>query len=187
MSSYYAVTKGRSLGIFNTWEECSVQVNEFKGAQFKKFPTYKEAYQYLNANCLLPKDAHYAYIDGSCKGNIASYGLVFVKNDEIVIKDFGKITGSKSSVMGELTASMRAVELAIANCFPEITIVYDYNGVKNFVDGTFRAKKEPIKSYKDFMLKYSSYVKINFVKCKGHGGIKYHKIADELAKIALYI
>ena len=36
---YYAVAKGRSPGIYNTWAECSEQVKRFKGAKFKKFTT----------------------------------------------------------------------------------------------------------------------------------------------------
>ena len=34
---YYAVKKGRHPGIYNTWEECQNEVNQFKNAQFKSF------------------------------------------------------------------------------------------------------------------------------------------------------
>lgn len=43
----YAVKKGKTTGIFLTWEECRKNVNGFPGAQYKSFPTLQEAEQYL--------------------------------------------------------------------------------------------------------------------------------------------
>lgn len=43
----YAVKKGITTGIFNTWDECKRQVHGFPGAQYKSFPTLKEAQEYL--------------------------------------------------------------------------------------------------------------------------------------------
>lgn len=36
---YYVVWKGRRTGIFDSWEECEVQVKGFPGARFKSFPS----------------------------------------------------------------------------------------------------------------------------------------------------
>lgn len=47
---YYAVKKGRHPGIYNTWEECQNEVNQFKNAQFKSFTSKEEAWNYLNEN-----------------------------------------------------------------------------------------------------------------------------------------
>ncbi len=44
---YYAVRYGRKTGIFNTWEECKIQVTEFRNAQYKGFSTLEEAKEYL--------------------------------------------------------------------------------------------------------------------------------------------
>ena len=44
---YYAVKKGRHPGIYNTWEECQNEVNQFKNAQFKSFTSKEEAWNYL--------------------------------------------------------------------------------------------------------------------------------------------
>ena len=43
----YAVKKGRETGIFSTWEECKQKVHGYPGAQYKSFPTLKEAQDYL--------------------------------------------------------------------------------------------------------------------------------------------
>ncbi|XP_050078277.1 ribonuclease H1 [Anopheles maculipalpis] len=47
---YYAVAKGRQVGIFSTWPECQAQVNGFTGARFKKFPTQAEAQSFITAH-----------------------------------------------------------------------------------------------------------------------------------------
>jgi len=47
---YYAVRKGLNIGVYETWEECKKQVNGFKGAVFKSFPTRGEAEQFVGGN-----------------------------------------------------------------------------------------------------------------------------------------
>lgn len=44
---YYAVIKGRTTGIFKTWEECNKSVSGFKGAEFKSFSNFEDANKYL--------------------------------------------------------------------------------------------------------------------------------------------
>ena len=34
---YYAVARGNNIGIYNTWNECKLQVDGFRDAKFKKF------------------------------------------------------------------------------------------------------------------------------------------------------
>jgi ribonuclease HI len=36
---YYVVWKGHTPGVYNTWEECCRQVNQFAGAVYRSFPT----------------------------------------------------------------------------------------------------------------------------------------------------
>ncbi|HHT96501.1 MAG TPA: reverse transcriptase-like protein [Clostridiales bacterium] len=50
IGDYYAVAKGRKIGVFKTWGECELQVKKFKGAKFKKFDTKKEAELFINLN-----------------------------------------------------------------------------------------------------------------------------------------
>lgn len=46
--NFYAVRKGRTQGLFRTWDECKASVIGFPGAEFKGFITREEALDYLN-------------------------------------------------------------------------------------------------------------------------------------------
>ena len=46
--SYYAVAKGKTVGIFSTWNECQEQVKGCKGATYKKFSSLTEAEQFIS-------------------------------------------------------------------------------------------------------------------------------------------
>ena len=41
--TYYAVAKGRKVGLFTTWAACKVQVDGFKGAKYKGFNSKEDA------------------------------------------------------------------------------------------------------------------------------------------------
>jgi len=42
-SKYYVVWEGRAPGIYDSWDECQDQINEFPGARFKSFPDLESA------------------------------------------------------------------------------------------------------------------------------------------------
>lgn len=44
---YYAVAKGRTPGIYLTWDDCKAQVEHFSGAVYKSFPTREEAQAFM--------------------------------------------------------------------------------------------------------------------------------------------
>jgi hypothetical protein len=45
--THYAVRKGRTCGIFNSWTECSAQVTGYSGSEFKGFNNLLAAQNYL--------------------------------------------------------------------------------------------------------------------------------------------
>ncbi|KXJ71799.1 hypothetical protein RP20_CCG019673 [Aedes albopictus] len=47
---FYAVAKGRAVGVYLTWPECQRQVTGFTGAKFKKFPTRQQAETFIREN-----------------------------------------------------------------------------------------------------------------------------------------
>ena len=200
MANFYGVNKGFNTGVYNTWAECEEQIRGFSGAKFKKFPTYEEAKAFadgiaLNTTSLKtinPEDILYIYVDGSfnSKDNIAGYGVVLVKNDKIIFKDLGAFRdmemNKSRNVFGELRGALKAVELAIANDFTDITIVYDYVGVEYFATGEWKAKTPLTEDYALFMGKYMKEINISFKKVKAHSGEdKYNDMADLLAKKAV--
>ncbi len=40
---YYTVWKGHNTGVFESWDDCKAQIKDFKGAQYKSFPTFEAA------------------------------------------------------------------------------------------------------------------------------------------------
>ncbi|XP_068678343.1 ribonuclease H1-like [Montipora foliosa] len=57
---YYAVRRGRKIGVFRTWRECEKYVKGFPGARFKKFSTNEEA-----ENFVCGSDSGYGNADSS--------------------------------------------------------------------------------------------------------------------------
>jgi ribonuclease HI len=47
---YYVVWKGKRPGIYRDWEACKAQIEGFKGAQYKSFPSLPEAETAYNSN-----------------------------------------------------------------------------------------------------------------------------------------
>lgn len=45
--SYYGVAKGKTTGVFCTWNEAKAQVDGFKGARFQKFTSKEEAEEFV--------------------------------------------------------------------------------------------------------------------------------------------
>lgn len=45
--SFYAVKRGRTVGIYETWGECFSQVAGYSNAEYKKFEDYEEAERYI--------------------------------------------------------------------------------------------------------------------------------------------
>ncbi|APM40090.1 viroplasmin family protein [Clostridium kluyveri] len=206
MANFYAVKQGRKPGVYDTWAECEEQIKGFSGAKYKKFTSRKEAEIFagltdkkdnIDEN-MQPEDtkkehnALYAYVDGSFnnKEKVAGYGLVLVQNDQVIFKDLGAFRSMEmnesKNVFGEIRGALKAVELAIANDFKEITIVYDYMGIECWAKGEWKANKVLTKDYKEFMQKYMKKIDIKFKKVKAHSGEdKYNDMADLLAKKAV--
>jgi len=91
-NKFYVVWNGHTPGIYTTWDDCKKQVNGFKGAEYKGFPSLDIAEQEFekrnssenikiinkafekgnnNFNPLLPDDIDQEAlcVDGACSGN----------------------------------------------------------------------------------------------------------------------
>lgn len=203
---YYAVYKGKTgePKIFTSWDECKKEVIGFKGAIYKSFTTKEEALNFIKLNSegkgnenskekIENEDGLFIYVDGSftvSKENY-SYGLVAVRDGEIIYKDkgigFDKEAVSLRNVSGEVLGAKMAVEYAIKNGFKEVTIGYDYQGVESWALGTWKRNNRITSDYNEFMQSKMKEIKIRFKKIKGHSGHKYNDLADRLAKEALDI
>ncbi|GGW24877.1 ribonuclease H1 domain-containing protein [Arenibacter certesii] len=47
---FYTVWKGHKPGIYQSWKECKAAIANYKGAQYKSFPTFEEAKKAFNGN-----------------------------------------------------------------------------------------------------------------------------------------
>jgi len=134
-----------------------------------------------------------AYVDGSVDQETgqASWGLAIYQNNKLVKEDCGMVdysklptdAGQSRQVAGELTAAMKAI-LWAKRSDTKVAIVYDFIGIRNWVVGDWKAKKELTRYYRDFMLKN--------IKCvdswhwvKSHTNILGNENADRLAKKAM--
>ncbi len=192
MKNYYAVKKGRIPGIYKTWNECKEQVSGFSGAEYKGFQFLEEAKNYMaNSSKSYNSDAQaIAYVDGSYSKdtNMFSYGAVIFYNNNKY--EFSKAFQNSElaqmhNVAGEIKGSEFVMQYCIDNDIGSVDIYYDYEGIEKWCTGEWKTNKTGTKNYREFYLKSSQKVLINFIKVKGHSGNEYNDLADKLAKSAL--
>lgn len=212
---YYAVAKGKTPGIYFTWEDCRIQVEGVPGAVYKGFQTISEAAQFMEAatgekqNTLWEEDTavgtdglpdeevsteHHlvAYVDGSYEHSrlMYAYGCVLVFPDEVIT-----LNGSGAdedyvamrNVAGEILGSEQAVKWAVAHGYASITIYYDYEGIEKWANGIWKTNKLGTQRYQAFIAEQRKQIQISFQKVAAHTGNRYNEMADRLAKEALGI
>ena len=202
-SKYYAVRKGKTPGIYNSWSECKLQVDGFSGAEYKSFKSEEEAREYIEDNNSEQKNMNNsvqngnnlvieAYVDGSynSRTNEFSYGMIVLQNGEelkFAEKYNDKELASMHNVAGEIKGAEAAMRYAVENSLERIIIYHDYEGISKWCLGEWKANKEATRAYKEYYDNVKKLVDISFVKVAGHSNNKYNDIADELAKQALGI
>lgn len=199
---FYAVRKGHTEGIFNTWEECKAAVNGFKGAEYKSFGRLEDAKAYLRNENLEEKSLEdtineavtgnivIAYVDGSYNKTASRYGFgcVIITPDKEVIRESG--WGDEPdeiaihNVAGELKGALYAARWTIMKGYKKLEIRHDYEGVAKWAVGAWKANRSITKAYGYEMRKLRSNVEITFKKVHAHTGDPLNDEADKLAKEA---
>ena len=203
----YAVRKGKTTGIFYSWDECSASVNGYPGAEYKSFTTKEEANSYLGNSFAVQieeekKDQKNtaldgtestltADVDGSFDPSIGKYafGCILLTPDGEIIRESGNGQDPESlsirNVAGEMLGAMYAVQWAINHGYPSLTLYYDYEGIAKWAKGDWKAKNKRTQQYAEFMNGKRSYIQLSFQKVKAHSGDHYNEEVDKLAKSAL--
>lgn len=203
----YAVRKGKTTGIFYSWDECSASVNGYPGAEYKSFTMKEEANAYLGNSFAAQieeekKDQKNtapdrtestltAYVDGSFDPSIGKYafGCILLTPEGEIIRESGNGQDPESlairNVAGEMLGAMYAVQWAINHGYPSLTIYYDYEGIAKWAQGDWKAKNKRTQQYAEFMNGKRSYIQLSFQKVKAHSGDHYNEEVDKLAKSAL--
>ena len=158
---YYAVRVGKVPGIYQTWDECKKNVHGFPAAEYKSFPSVEEAKSYMgrgavqeingktgsgNMEDVMP-DNDYAFVDGSFNIATGVYGYGgFLMHDGVRYELSGngsdKEMASMRNVAGEILGSMAAVKKAIELGLKDISIFYDYAGIKAWAVGEWKRNKK---------------------------------------------
>jgi ribonuclease HI len=135
---YYAVSNGKSIGIFTNWNDCKESVNGYPNALYKKFDTKQEAEDFialsnnketknvkqnkitdflekttkineLSSTDFIPE--YYVYTDGACSNNgrdNASAGIGVFFGTDDPRNLSKKLEGKQTNNTAELTAIIQA-------------------------------------------------------------------------------
>ncbi len=204
----YAVRKGRTTGIFMSWDDCKAQVDGFAGAEYKSFADPADAMAYLGLSSgaaasgaaasdggeKLPEGVR-AYVDGSfdAANGRFSCGVIMVMTDADGNSETAEFNAAfddeeaakQRNVAGEVMGSRLAIEYCLKNGINKVEIYHDYEGIGAWADRRWKANNPLTQGYRDFVAEARQNMEISFVKVKAHTGNKYNEIADKLAKRAL--
>lgn len=189
---FYAIKVGKDAPcIVTTWNECSSRVSGFPGAKYKSFTTKEDAEAFLADNVkssITCRDV--IYVDGSYCEETNSFGGAYLhlQNDELVSSYCSESVCNNYSkfrnVSGEVLAVIAAIGYCLRNEIKEIDLVFDYEGIRSWALGDWKAESAIARYYRDFITKISDHITINFIKVKGHSGERWNDTVDELAKRA---
>jgi len=194
----YAVRKGRTTGLFMSWDDCKAQVDGFAGAEYKSFADPAEAMAYLGltdgTENVSPEGVR-AYVDGSFDSASGRFscGVVIVTTDSEGNSDTTELNAAfddaeaaqQRNVAGEIMGSKLAIDHCMANGIKTVEIYHDYEGIGAWADRRWKANNPLTQGYRDFVAEARKSMDITFVKVKAHAGNKYNELADKLAKKAL--
>ena len=195
----YAVKKGKTTGIFMTWEDCKAQVDGFPGAEYKSFADTEDAMAYLGLADAETEESFpegvRAYVDGSYDASSGRFscGVVMVRTDaegnvktcELSESYDDPEAAKQRNVAGEIMGSKTAIDFCLTHGIDAVTIYHDYEGIGKWADGLWKAKNPLTQKYSQYVAKARTRMDIRFVKVKAHAGNKYNELADKLAKEAL--
>lgn len=205
---YYAVKKGRTPGVYQSWTECKAMVDGFPGAVYKSFKNKEEALAFAGNAKSAGTDARqkkqktivqqedgalpsvYAFVDGSYNvaTHVYGYGGFLIHDGQKEVlqgSDTDAEMAAMRNVAGEICGSMAAIKKAIELGLPEVTIYYDYMGIEMWATGAWKCNKKGTAAYRDYVALARDAIHIHFVKVKGHSGIDGNEEADLLAKQAV--
>ena len=204
---FYAVKIGKKPGIYKTWDQCKAQVHHFPGAIYKSFPTMQEAEAFMGGvsaakqttarepeETIEAKDGvMVAYVDGSFHAAMQKYSygaIIFYEGQEYRFSE-AETTADMvpmRNVAGEIRGSEKAMDFALESGAKEVHIFHDYEGIARWCTGDWKANKPGTQRYRDHYLNVCEKgLKVIFHKVKGHSGVEYNEVADQLAKAALGI
>ncbi len=198
--NYYAVRKGKTPGIYNTWEECRLQVIGYKGAEYKKFPTIDQAREFIKASLPFGDNVEFdalgpeemvCYVDGSFneKTGVFGYGVVSftAEGKKVYNGALDNDERAHRNVAGEIHGAIFAMDKAVQDEKTKLYIHHDYAGISHWAKGEWKTNYPMTQNYKAHYESLKDKVEVVFVKVKAHSNDLYNDEADKLAKEAVGI
>lgn len=143
-------------------------------------------HEFLHGDILKNGDIH-AFVDGSYIDGIIGYGAVILKKGIILHKFSGQVDRPEylqhHQVGGELAAASKVFQWCIENKIHCCTIHYDYEGIRKWATGEWKAKKELTQKYQQYIRQLP--LDIKWIKVKSHTGNLWNERADQLAREAI--
>lgn len=145
-----------------------------------------------NAAKKIVQEKAVAYVDGSFNQSTREYGsgaVLFYQGKKIAFSKSGNDSKlvTMRNVAGEIIAATAVMKYCLSNEIPSLDIYYDYEGIRAWALGDWKANKEGTQEYSRFYKEVSKKLKVNFVKVKAHSGDELNDEADRLAKEAIGI
>lgn len=205
---FYGVKSGVTPGVYEDWDSCKKQVDGFSGAEYKSFPTRKDAEAFVNGEkttqepkaqetkvptmVSVTSDKPYAFVDGSFNEAAGVYGyggFLCVGDTKYPLMGAGCKSDmvSMRNVAGEVSGAMAAVKKAEELGLREMTMFYDYMGIEKWATKSWKTNKSATQDYANFMNPENRSVQIEFQHVKGHSGVEGNEMADVMAKTAVGI
>lgn len=177
--------------IYTSWLECQEALKQVKAPVFKGFATKEEALGFLSGESDISLE-NSIFVDGSFNelDKVIGGAFVVIEDNKIVYEQ--KIRDDKHeellkmrNVGGELLATTYAIKYALAKNKKQLTVCHDYQGIASWADGSWQAKQDITKRYRDFVKEaQKDGLELSFKKISAHTGVTFNERADELAKEA---
>jgi viroplasmin and RNaseH domain-containing protein len=124
------------------------------------------------------------YVDGSFYNGATGYGVVILKDGEVVEELFGPVINYSANdtrqVAGELFAVEEALRWCEKNSIKEAAIFYDYLGIEKWATGAWKANQAMTQDYAKFVR--ASGTRVRWNKVESPTGNRWNDRADQLAK-----
>lgn len=212
VKKYYAVAKGKKIGVFETWKECEENVKGIQGAIYKSFLSIEDAKNFISSNLSsneisenktieeivkddLKNGITSVFVDGSYNkyNKKIGYGILIIpsmdKSQWIQISnclsnDQLNKYGKHLNISGEIIGTLESIKNCVKQNVFNIKVYYDYAGIEMWANNKWSTNSPISIMYKQELAKLKTNYKINltFQKVKAHSNIQYNEIVDKLAK-----